>query len=98
MKFITCWGFDTAYKSLNAMLDWPPHSLDLFIRVVQQNAGKLSASKRKSHFSWLRDNELEQAEVLVQQAFAREEHWKGLMEWFQQENMMSNFIHNGYKP
>lgn len=63
-------GFDTAYKSLNAMLDWPPHSLDLFIRVVQQNAGKLSASKRKSHFAWLSDSELEQAEVLVQQAFA----------------------------
>lgn len=63
-------GFDTAYKSLNAMLDWPPHSLDLFIRVVQQNEGRLSASKRKSHFAWLTDNELEQAEVLVQQAFA----------------------------
>ena len=27
-------GFDTAYKSLKEILDWPAHSLDLFIQLV----------------------------------------------------------------
>lgn len=62
-------GFDRAFKKLNALLDWPAHSLGLFIQVVQQNGGSLSAKKRKSHFDWMRDGEVDQAEKIVQQAF-----------------------------
>lgn len=62
-------GFDRASKALNALLDWPGHSLELFIRVVHENGGKLSANKRKSHFAWMRDDEIQTAEALVVAAF-----------------------------
>jgi hypothetical protein len=35
---------------LAGQIDWPPHSLELFIRVVRQNDFKLSATKRTKHF------------------------------------------------
>lgn len=62
-------GFDRAKQVLNDLLDWPDHSEDLFIRVVRDNGWKLSSNKRKSHFSWLKDQEIEQAESLVHRAF-----------------------------
>jgi len=51
-------GFDRACEALNQLMDWPGHSLELFIRVVHQNHGKLSLSKRKSHFDWMSDQEI----------------------------------------
>lgn len=62
-------GFDKAYTALNAQLDWPPHQLEIFIQVVHSNGGKLSANKRKSHFYWMQETEIQQAEIAVQQAF-----------------------------
>ncbi len=62
-------GFDQASKTLNSLLDWPAHSLELFIRVVHKNGGKLSANKRKSHFAWMRDDEVQAAETQVVAAF-----------------------------
>lgn len=63
-------GFDRASMALNNLLDWPAHSLELFIRVVHENGGRLSANKRKSHFGWMLDEEVEAAETVVAQAFA----------------------------
>lgn len=63
-------GFDAAYKRLNGLFDWPAHSLELFIRVVEQNGGILSNTKHKSHFDWMEKHEKEQAELAVQDAFA----------------------------
>lgn len=63
-------GFDRARLRLNQLLDWPGHSLDLFIRVVHQNDGTLSKSKKNSHFSWMKDAEISDAEANVNQAFA----------------------------
>jgi len=63
-------GFDAAYKRLNGLFDWPAHSLELFIRVVEQNGGILSNTKHKSHFDWMEKDEKEQAELAVQDAFA----------------------------
>lgn len=65
-------GFDYAWRKLNPLLDWPDHSLDVFIRVVHQNNGELSKGKRKSHFHWMTDAEVQSAELLVQEAFATE--------------------------
>lgn len=65
-------GFDTAYKELNNLLDWPAHNLDLFIRVVEQNGGVLPNTKRKSHYNWMAKDEIEQAELIVQNAFSDE--------------------------
>jgi hypothetical protein len=62
-------GFDLAYKQLNELLDWPAHNLELFIRVVQNNDGQLSKAKRKSHFDWMSDEEISEAETVVSKNF-----------------------------
>ena len=62
-------GFDRAYGSLNQLMDWPHHDLELFIRVVHQHEGTLSLTKRKSHFDWMSDLEIKEAELAVKQAF-----------------------------
>lgn len=64
-------GFDRAWAALNGMLDWPDHSLELFIRVVQQNNGTLSNSKRDSHFQWMKEEEIRRAEQAVCEAFGK---------------------------
>jgi len=64
-------GFDRAYTALNGMLDWPAHSLELFIHVVRQNNGTLSRTKRDSHFRWMQDDEINKAEQAVVEAFDR---------------------------
>ena len=68
IDFLLC--FDRARQQLNALLDWPNHSLELFIRVVHQNNGTLSKTKRQSHFDWMTDEEVAEAEAIVAQAFA----------------------------
>ena len=57
--------------SLNAYLHWPRNTLGLFIRLVHQNGGRISESKRRSHFDWMTDEELEESENLVRQAFSK---------------------------
>jgi Fic/DOC family len=62
-------GFDKAYSALNGLLDWPEHSLELFIRVVRENKGTLSKTKRDSHFQWMTDNEIRKTQEKVAEAF-----------------------------
>ena len=62
-------GFDQAYQALNNLLDWPAHSLELFIHIVRQNNGRLSKTKRDSHFDWMKEEEIKTAEQLVSEAF-----------------------------
>jgi Fic/DOC family len=62
-------GFGRARQALNALADWPSHTLDTFIRVVHQNNDKLSISKRKSHFQWMSDDEVSRFERIVAQSF-----------------------------
>ncbi len=64
-------GFDRACQKLNQLLDWPDHSLELFVRVVHQNSDTLSKTKKQSHFSWMTDTEVSEAEAVVVRAFAR---------------------------
>ena len=63
-------GFDHARKQLNELLDWPNHSLELFVRVVHQNNDTLSKRKRQSHFDWMTDAEVSEAESIIAQSFA----------------------------
>lgn len=58
-------GFHAARSRLDGMLDWPAHSLDLFIRLVHQNGGTLSKTKRQSHFAWMTNDEVKQSEAVV---------------------------------
>ena len=62
-------GYDRARNALNERFDWPRNTLGLFIRLVHQNQWKLSATKRRSHFDWMTDQELGEAEHLVLHAF-----------------------------
>jgi hypothetical protein len=68
IDFLLC--FDRARLQLNELLDWPNHSLDLFVRVVHQNGDTLSKTKREKHFDWITDAEVSEAEAIVAQAFA----------------------------
>lgn len=63
-------GFDRARKTLNDLLDWPDHSLELFIRAVRNNNYELSQNKRKSHFLWMSEEEINEAQRRVRDAFA----------------------------
>jgi len=65
-------GFDRARKMLDGVIDWPAHSLDLFIRVVKQNGFRLSATKRASHFDWMTDDEVGRFERAVERAFSKD--------------------------
>lgn len=69
IDFLLC--FDRARQQLNELLDWPNHSLELFVRVVHQNGDTLSKTKRQSHFDWMTNAEVNEAEAIVAQAFAR---------------------------
>lgn len=62
-------GFDRAKSALNQLMDWPDHSLDLFIRVVHQNNGTLSKTKKQSHFDWMTEEEIKTAEQQVVKGF-----------------------------
>lgn len=62
-------GFDKARSQLNDLFDWPPHSLDLFIRLVHQNNYELSKTKKQSHFEWLNDDEVTMFQSLIKEAF-----------------------------
>lgn len=64
-------GFDNAYHALKADLDWPAHSLELFIRLVHQNKGSLSKTKWRSHFEWMTDDEVKRSEAAVRKAFEK---------------------------
>lgn len=62
-------GYDRARNVLDERFDWPRNTLGLFIRLVHQNDWKLSTTKRRSHFAWMTDEELEESERIVRQAF-----------------------------
>jgi len=70
-------GFDAARAKLGGLLDWPAHSLDLFIRLVHQNKGTLSRTKRQSSFSWMTDDEVRRCEAVVVEAFGDRQYQDG---------------------
>ncbi len=70
-------GFDASRAKLGGMLDWPAHSLDLFIRLVHQNGGTLSKTKRQSHFDWMTDDEVRRCEAAVVEAFGNGSNQSG---------------------
>jgi hypothetical protein len=70
-------GFDAARARLSGLLDWPAHSLELFIRLVHQNGGTLSKTKRQSHFAWMTDDEAKRCEDVVVEAFGNRKNKNG---------------------
>jgi hypothetical protein len=61
-------GYDRAKVSLREIVDMPNARLDLLIKLLYQNKGKLSKSKR-STFREITDDELTRMEVAFQEAF-----------------------------
>lgn len=60
---------DKARQEIGRFLDLPAKELDLLIRLVAEQKGRLSQSKRQSHFPKLQDEEIARAEQIVQEAF-----------------------------
>lgn len=59
-------NFDKVKKSIQDIVDMPDAKINLFIQLVIQNRGTLSAKKRESLFSMLSAEELERMEDIVQ--------------------------------
>ena len=64
-------NYDGAKKTIQDVIDMPDRLIDLFIRICLENNGTLSASKRKSQFDFLSDDELLSMENAV-----RENYWR----------------------
>jgi Fic family protein len=50
--------YDTSKRAIQEIVDMPDREIDLFIRFVMQNGGRLSANKRKKYFDFLSDEEV----------------------------------------
>jgi len=53
LEFIV--SYDTSKRAIQAIVDMPDREIDLFIRFVIQNGGKISINKRKKYFEFLSD-------------------------------------------
>ncbi len=61
--------YDRSKRAIQEIVDMPDRQIDLFIRFCLQNNGRLSASKRASHFSFLSDEEIAQMEQVVRSSY-----------------------------
>ena len=64
-------NYDGTKKTIQDVIDMPDRLIDLFIRICLEDNGTLSASKRKSQFDFLSDDELLSMENAV-----RENYWR----------------------
>ncbi len=65
--------YDEARRAMREIVDLPERIADLFVRLVVQNRGRMSRTKRKlSSFEKLRDEEVEELEAAVRKAFRLE--------------------------
>ncbi len=62
-------NYDTTKTAIREIVDMPDRKIDMFIRFCLQNNGTLSRSKRKSHFPELTDNEINQMQLAIQEAY-----------------------------
>jgi len=63
LEFIV--SYDTSKRAIQAIVDMPDREIDLFIRFVIQNGGKISINKRKKYFEFLSDDEIRLLEKAV---------------------------------
>jgi hypothetical protein len=65
-------NYDRTRQAIQEIVDMPDRLIDLFIQLGLQHDGRLSASKRESHFGFLTDDELAGMENAVQEGYARD--------------------------
>lgn len=58
-------GYDRARKAIQEVIDMPDRKLDLLLNLCLQNNGRLSAGKRKDHFTFLSNDEIKAIEKIV---------------------------------
>lgn len=58
-------NYDRTKIAIRNIVDMPDRQIDLFILFCLQNQGRLSKSKRESHFSFLTDDETTKTEKAV---------------------------------
>jgi hypothetical protein len=64
-------NYDKTKQAIQEIVDMPDRLIDLFIQLCLQNHGRISASKRESHFGFLTDGELADMENAVRKGYAR---------------------------
>lgn len=57
--------YDVIKRQCKEIIDMPDQKIDLFIRCVRQNNGKLSSRKKESFFSMLTDDEILKMEKII---------------------------------
>jgi hypothetical protein len=62
-------NYDITKSAIQEIVDMPDRKIDLFIRFCLQNNGRLSATKRKNHFDFLSEEEINKMEQAVQSAY-----------------------------
>ena len=67
-------SYDKTRSAIQEIVDMPDRQIDLFIRFCLQNSGRLSASKRSSHFSFLSPEEIDRLEMVVQSAYGQSDN------------------------
>lgn len=65
LQFIV--NYDRAKKAIQEVIDMPDRQIDLLIRFILQNRGKLSKTKREKYFDFLKDAEISKIEKAVWQ-------------------------------
>lgn len=66
-------SFDQAREEMETIVELPDHLANLFIKCCTQNAGRLSATKRKKFFHMLSDEEIHALQNAVKHAYAKGE-------------------------
>ncbi len=62
-------NYDRTKRAMQDVVDLPGRDIDMFIRLCQQNQGKLAKAKRDSTFRGLKDDEVAQLERCVSDGF-----------------------------
>lgn len=60
------YAYDQAKREILSIVDMPNRKLDVLFQVCLRNEGKLSARKRVSHFTFLKDDEIQKIERVIQ--------------------------------
>lgn len=61
--------YDRAKQAIEEIVDMPNRQINLFIQLCGQNHGRLSATKRESHFKYLKDEEVAGMENAYRKGF-----------------------------
>lgn len=64
-------SYDKTKKSIQAFIDMPDNKIDLFIKFVMQNSGRLSANKKEAYFSLLTEEEIMQLTEIVNETMKK---------------------------